>query len=226
MTQLKNLCVADVFITCCDGLSGLETKVVVTWPQATVQTCVVHLIRATNRYVSRTGCKTLSAVIKAKHEHSSHPDHIRARAISDRQYPDRSAAALPEDLDDPDDLAVLSGDQRGLVETLRVKGCRLLHVVDQRLAWALLSAEIGGPVISLAVAVTAAVGEEFHVLSNRGRIAGHIAFREPFEVAVLTAHLGESDRPVLGDAVVVHRGEPAPQNALEGRRLPLAPVMV
>ena len=44
---------ADVCIVCCDGLTGLPDAISVTWPQAIVQLCVVHLIRASLRYASR-----------------------------------------------------------------------------------------------------------------------------------------------------------------------------
>jgi hypothetical protein len=40
-------------IVCCDGLTGLPDAISVTWPQAVVQLCVVHLIRASLRYASK-----------------------------------------------------------------------------------------------------------------------------------------------------------------------------
>jgi transposase-like protein len=45
--------VADVFICCCDGLKGLPEAIAEVWPQATVQECVVHLVRSSLRYASR-----------------------------------------------------------------------------------------------------------------------------------------------------------------------------
>jgi putative transposase len=53
MSELKSRGVADVCIVCCDGLTGLPDAIGVTWPQAIVQTCVVHLIRASLRYASK-----------------------------------------------------------------------------------------------------------------------------------------------------------------------------
>ena len=44
--------VRDVLIVCCDGLTGFPEAIEATWPQATVQTCTVHLIRAAMRFVS------------------------------------------------------------------------------------------------------------------------------------------------------------------------------
>ena len=50
--ELANRGVKDVLIVCCDGLTGFPEAIEATWPQATVQTCVVHLIRASMRFVS------------------------------------------------------------------------------------------------------------------------------------------------------------------------------
>src|SRR5262245_7939770 len=53
LSELKSRGVADVCIVCCDGLTGLPDAINVTWPQAVVQLCVVHLIRASLRYASK-----------------------------------------------------------------------------------------------------------------------------------------------------------------------------
>ena len=53
LSELKSRGVADVCIVCCDGLTGLPDAISVVWPQATVQLCVVHLIRASLRYASK-----------------------------------------------------------------------------------------------------------------------------------------------------------------------------
>jgi transposase-like protein len=53
LSELKSRGVADVCIVCCDGLTGLPDAIGVIWPQAVVQLCVVHLIRASLRYASK-----------------------------------------------------------------------------------------------------------------------------------------------------------------------------
>jgi putative transposase len=53
MTELRNRGIADAFIVCCDGLKGLPEAIRATWPQADVQTCVVHLVRSALRYTSK-----------------------------------------------------------------------------------------------------------------------------------------------------------------------------
>ena len=50
LTELRNRGVADALIVCCDGLKGLPDAIRVTWPDATVQTCVVHMVRNSLRY--------------------------------------------------------------------------------------------------------------------------------------------------------------------------------
>jgi transposase-like protein len=62
LTELRNRGVADALIVCCDGLKGLPESIRGTWPQATVQTCVVHMVRNSLRYASR---KHWSAITKA-----------------------------------------------------------------------------------------------------------------------------------------------------------------
>ena len=53
LTDLKNRGVNDVFFVVCDGLKGLPEVVTNVWPQAIVQTCIIHLIRNTFRLTSR-----------------------------------------------------------------------------------------------------------------------------------------------------------------------------
>ena len=62
--ELANRGVSDVLIVCCDGLTGLPEAIEATWPQATVQTCVVHLIRASMRFVSYGDRKKVAAALK------------------------------------------------------------------------------------------------------------------------------------------------------------------
>jgi putative transposase len=53
LTDLKNRGLRDTFFVVCDGLKGLPEVVGNVWPQATVQTCIIHLIRNTFRLASR-----------------------------------------------------------------------------------------------------------------------------------------------------------------------------
>jgi putative transposase len=59
MTDLKNRGVQDFFFVCCDGLKGLPEAINAAFPLAIVQTCIVHMIRASLRYVSYVDRKLL-----------------------------------------------------------------------------------------------------------------------------------------------------------------------
>ncbi len=62
--ELRNRGVSDILIACCDGLKGLPEAIEATWPQTTVQTCVVHLIRASMRFVSYNDRKAVVRMLK------------------------------------------------------------------------------------------------------------------------------------------------------------------
>jgi putative transposase len=62
--ELANRGVRDVLIVCTDGLTGFGDAVAATWPEATVQTCVVHLIRAAMRFVNYKDRKAVAAALK------------------------------------------------------------------------------------------------------------------------------------------------------------------
>jgi transposase-like protein len=61
LSELKNRGVEDVFFIVCDGLKGLPDSVGAVFPQAVVQTCVIHLIRI-NR-PSGSGSRGWSALV-------------------------------------------------------------------------------------------------------------------------------------------------------------------
>jgi putative transposase len=53
LTDLKQRGVRDVLIACVDGLKGFPDAIEAVFPQAWVQTCIVHLIRHSLRFVPR-----------------------------------------------------------------------------------------------------------------------------------------------------------------------------
>ena len=53
-----------MLIVCCDGLTGFPEAIEATWPHTIVQTCVVHLIRASMRFVSYTDRKAVAAALR------------------------------------------------------------------------------------------------------------------------------------------------------------------
>lgn len=62
--ELRSRGVEDVIFVCCDGLSGLPDAIEAVWADAIVQTCVVHLVRASLRFVSYRDRKAITAGMK------------------------------------------------------------------------------------------------------------------------------------------------------------------
>src|SRR5580698_7717444 len=51
LTELKNRGVRDILIACVDGLRGFPQAIESVYPETRVQTCIVHLVRASLNYV-------------------------------------------------------------------------------------------------------------------------------------------------------------------------------
>lgn len=70
LTDLRNrgLLVLDALVVCCDGLKGLPDAIRMTWPEATVQTCVVHLVRNSLRYASKKHWAQITRQMRAIYE--------------------------------------------------------------------------------------------------------------------------------------------------------------
>jgi putative transposase len=64
LTELKNRGVKDMLIVCVDGLKGFPQAIEAVFPQATVQLCIVHLVRASLKYVSWKERKQVAADLK------------------------------------------------------------------------------------------------------------------------------------------------------------------
>jgi putative transposase len=64
LTELRNRGVKDVFIACVDGLKGFPEAIEAVYPQAQVQLCIVHLVRASLHYVSWTQRKLVAQDLK------------------------------------------------------------------------------------------------------------------------------------------------------------------
>jgi putative transposase len=95
--ELRNRGVRDVLIACCDGLTGFPEAVEATWPQAMVQTCTVHLIRSSMRFISYADRKQVAAALRPVYTAPTAEValmELEAFAASDlgRKYPATTAA--------------------------------------------------------------------------------------------------------------------------------------
>ena len=64
LTDLKNRGMQDMLIACVDGLKGFPEAIAAIFPKTEVQTCVVHQIRNSLRYIAEKDKKTFMADLK------------------------------------------------------------------------------------------------------------------------------------------------------------------
>ena len=64
VTELKNRGVQDIFIACVDGLKGFPEAIEAVFPKATVQLCIVHMVRYSLNFVSWKLRKTIAAALR------------------------------------------------------------------------------------------------------------------------------------------------------------------
>ncbi|WP_045120431.1 IS256 family transposase [Haliangium ochraceum] len=64
LTELRNRGLKDMLIVCTDGLSGFPEAIEAVYPEAVLQTCIVHLLRASIRYVTWKDRRAVLADLK------------------------------------------------------------------------------------------------------------------------------------------------------------------
>lgn len=64
LTELRQRGVEDIYVACMDGLKGLPEAVNAVFPKTLTQLCIVHLVRASLRYVSSKDSKAVVAGLK------------------------------------------------------------------------------------------------------------------------------------------------------------------
>lgn len=65
LTELNNRGVKDVFIACCDGLTGFPEAISTIYPNCDVQLCIVHMVRNSLTYVPHKDKKAVAADLRA-----------------------------------------------------------------------------------------------------------------------------------------------------------------
>jgi len=76
LNDLRRRGVQDVLIACVDGLKGFPEAIEATFPQAWVQTCIVHLIRASLRYVGYRDKRTVASALRPIYTASNADDAL------------------------------------------------------------------------------------------------------------------------------------------------------
>jgi putative transposase len=91
VNELKTRGVRDILIACCDGLKGFPEAIEAAFPATVVQTCIVHMIRNSLRFVSYKDRKALAKDLRpvytaaSREEASTALDAFEAKWA--RRYP-------------------------------------------------------------------------------------------------------------------------------------------
>jgi putative transposase len=90
--ELANRGVEDVIFVCVDGLKGLPEAIESVWPNAIVQTCVIHLVRASTRYASWKERKPITDGLKAIYRAPNEDAALEALERFEERFKDRYPA--------------------------------------------------------------------------------------------------------------------------------------
>ncbi|MBA4313043.1 MAG: IS256 family transposase [Chlorobiaceae bacterium] len=91
MTELKNRGVEDILISCIDGLKGFPEAINTVFPKTEIQLCVIHLIRATLKYIAwkdmKAFMKDLKKVYGATTEEAALMELENLESVWGKKYP-------------------------------------------------------------------------------------------------------------------------------------------
>lgn len=86
LTDIKNRGVKDVLIACTDGLTGFADAIEATFPDTIVQTCIVHLLRNSVRFVAWKERRTVLADLKPIYTAANEEAALEALAAFDEKW--------------------------------------------------------------------------------------------------------------------------------------------
>jgi transposase-like protein len=90
VTDLQNRGVEDIFIACIDGLTGFKDAIQAVFPQTHIQSCIIHQIRNSLRYVTWKDRKAfmadLKTVYRAANREQAEANLARLGEVWGKQY--------------------------------------------------------------------------------------------------------------------------------------------
>ena len=93
LTELRNRGVRDIYLVCVDGLKGFPQAIESIFPQAEVQLCIVHLVRASMKYVTWKDMKKVVADLKPIYRATTADEAERQLTEFEKQWPQYPAIA-------------------------------------------------------------------------------------------------------------------------------------
>lgn len=89
LEELRQRGVQDVFVLCADGLTGLPQAVEAVFPQTIFQTCLVHVVRSSTRYVPWKERKAVCADLRAIYTAANEDEALRALEAFEARWASR-----------------------------------------------------------------------------------------------------------------------------------------
>lgn len=89
ITELQNRGVEDMLIVCCDGLKGFPDAIEAVFPETVVQTCIVHMIRNSLRFISWKDRKAVVADLKPIYQAPTEEAAEQALTAFESKWDDR-----------------------------------------------------------------------------------------------------------------------------------------
>lgn len=94
LSELKQRGVKDIFIACMDGLKGLPEAVTALFPKTLTQQCIVHLVRASMRYVAAKDMKAVATSLKRIYTSVTIEDAARELDAFEEEWGEKYRAAV------------------------------------------------------------------------------------------------------------------------------------
>lgn len=78
LTELKNRGLKDIFVACCDGLTGFPDAINAVFPQTQIQLCIIHMVRNSLKYVPWKHMKQVALDLKAIYTSATEEQALQA----------------------------------------------------------------------------------------------------------------------------------------------------
>jgi putative transposase len=89
LNDLAQRGVKDILIACVDGLTGFPEAIAAVFPDTWVQTCIVHMIRASTKYVSYGDRKKVTAALRPIYTAANEHDALAELERFDQEWGDK-----------------------------------------------------------------------------------------------------------------------------------------
>lgn len=93
LSELRSRGVKDIYLVCVDGLKGFPQAIEAVYPQAQVQLCIVHLVRASLNYVTWQDRKKVVVDLKPIYRATTADEAGRELSEFERKWPKYTAIA-------------------------------------------------------------------------------------------------------------------------------------